>query len=154
MNRGRAATNIRGCWSLWSAEEKLPERREIMLAIVKEIMLGRVQSDDIDRAVYECAVHPALFEQGMSIVMLASDYVRDAFRARLVECGALMQAMRLVTFMDRPLSRDEIVTLGNYHRGGLVHAEVAQFLLYAEKTEGITPLDLRRLRKQLESKAA
>jgi len=136
------------------AETKL-ELRDALWEIIRKVLVD-LSTDQvaIDTILYECAAQPVLFELGISVAMHASEYVREAFRRRLVECGAAFETIRLVKLMDRPLSRDEMVMLGNRCAGGIVQEEVLLVLVYARGIEGITELDLRRLEKQLGAKAA
>lgn len=154
MNTQRLPPDPKDLWSQFQVAEEDNKRRDIMAEVIKSLPLNSSKKDAVDVALVECTVRPILFELGMGIAMEASEYVREAFRRQLVENGAVFQLMRLVRTMDCPLSRDEVVMFGNRYTGGLLHDEINQFLGVAEKIEGITLLDLRRLKKQLESKAA
>ena len=151
MDTNTLPADMADLWARFKVAEKITERQDAMKEIIKKLPLDFSKKGAVDMALVECAVRPSLFELGMSIVMEASGYVREAFRRRLIECGDLLLVMRLAKLMDRPLSRDEIVMLGNRHVGALVYEEIAGLLSSAEKTEGITPLDLCRLRKQFAS---
>jgi len=144
--------SIAGDWRRFKSATKIPELNTAMGSIIRKLLHDPSSSTEtIDAALFECAVRPVLFDRGMSIVMSASPYVRDVFRRRLVECGALVQAMCLAKLTRQPLSRDEIVTLGHQHVDAdvIARGEAEEFFHCAEKTEGITELDLRRLHKQL-----
>lgn len=143
--------SLKSMWFRFGASVTINERRTAIAELVKEAVKNPLETAEIDKILFECAARPVLFEHGMSVAMFASYEMREAFRKKLVECGAILQAMRLAALMERPLSRDEIVTLGNRHIPHvqfLTREEVTMFIAYAERTIGIRDLDLRRLRKQ------
>ncbi|MEK7118000.1 MAG: hypothetical protein AAB869_00125 [Patescibacteria group bacterium] len=138
-------------WVRFKAAEKVVDRQNIMGEIIKRLLIDGITQKAIDVALVECTARQPLFELGMSIVMAADRELREAFRRRLVEYGAAFQVRRLARLMERPLSRDEVVMLGNRYTGGLVFPEeISRFLSEAETIVGITELDLRRLRKQFD----
>lgn len=148
MSRSVLATTNEMLWARFHAAETTSEIQDAMKAIIKRLLVGPSTRTEINLAMVECGVRPVLFELGLSIVTEASECVRDQFRARLVACGAIFPAMRLAILMDCPLSRREVVALGNHHVGSITREEVRMFFDCAERTEGIGELDLRRLEKQ------
>jgi hypothetical protein len=118
--------------------------------LVKQIYKEQfVPAAFIDLVLAKCSVRPLILsEPGLRIVMIASEEARETFRARLVECGMFLEAMRLASIMERSLSRAEVVALGNYHLKSIDISEVEKFIICAMHTEGMQPLDLRRIYKQ------
>ena len=153
MNVNTLPVRLSELWALYAVAVKISDKVVLMGMIAKELILRRSKVEEIDRALVECAVYSELFGSGMIIVMFASEYAREAFRKRLVEAGAVPEVRRLAVCMAQPLSRAEIVFLGNRYKGGLPQVDITNFLKHAAMTEGMTPLDLKRLHKQLEPEA-
>lgn len=102
-----------------------------------------------DLALLKCMSRPSYFELGMSVAGLASGRVCMKFREQLVRVGAFLLAMRLAKLVGQPLSREEMVALGNNHAGGLIREDVEKFIDYATASRVMFPLDIRRLKRQL-----
>ncbi|OGZ05983.1 MAG: hypothetical protein A3C93_05820 [Candidatus Lloydbacteria bacterium RIFCSPHIGHO2_02_FULL_54_17] len=139
--------------SLWARFKDADTTRALHVwgwELVKKINLDlSAPVEFVDLVLAKCSARPIVLSgQGFSIVMLATPEAREAFRARLVECGMFLEAMRLAEMMKRPLSRDEVVALGRQHLESLDSLEVEQFLVCALRTDGMQELDLRRISKQ------
>ena len=141
-------TDSIGLWAKLERAGMIPELQKAMSEIVKRIVCDPLEHYLADLVLTRCGTRPIFFEQGMSIVMIASAEAREVFRARLVECGAFLEAMRLASIMGCPLLRAEVVALGNNHMTSFEIEEVKKFLACVAATEGIQLLDLRRIWKQ------
>ncbi len=139
--------------SLWARFKDADTTRALHVwgwELTKKINLTHgVAVEFVDLVLAKCAARPLVLSgQGFSVVMLATPEAREAFRARLVECGMFLEAMRLAEMMKRPLSRDEVVALGRQHMESLDSFEIEQFIVCALRTDGMQELDLRRIYKQ------
>src|SRR3990172_8985636 len=110
MTRNNLLVDPDGLWAQLERANMIPEMRMAMAEIVRRILRDpRADPLVVDLVLRRCGTRPIFFELGMSVVMIATPEVREAFRARLVECGAFPQAIRLGGMITRPLSRDEVV---------------------------------------------
>ena len=151
QRRAAALEDVRQLVGLWGRFRDDPRALKALFdAAMHFAVLKLAPLKAYDFMVYEAIEHPALWSKSLTIVGNAERDTQQRLRARLVDAGEVADAIQLAGQMEEPLSRDEIVRMGNAlssnSRAPLTSIDA--LIAYAEGNN-FSEIDRKRLKKTL-----